>query len=231
MPVSGERRCGPLAAGATPTFAVFSQDGADLLLVAGPATAAGVYVFRRLGRDRTSARPTGVQDFAAGATPPGWDLSSAVWGADGNSVLLVPITTEASGPVLQFDLTSGTATERLRLDAAAGEQFAEPVDDSHRARRRRQFRGSAERLVVVRLRHRVRKPDSRRARSRRHHRAQQRGSAGPLCADLPAPRRRCPRHSHRRHRGPIEERPGPAGRAVLRGVGLLAGRRPPGGDD
>ncbi len=42
VPVAGDRRCGPLAAGATPTFAAFSQDGADLLIVAGTATAAGV---------------------------------------------------------------------------------------------------------------------------------------------------------------------------------------------
>ena len=117
VPVSGERRCGPLAAGATPTFAAFSQDGAHLLIVAGPATTAGVYVFHASDGTARVLGPTGVQDFAAGATPPEWDLSTAVWGADGNSVLLVPITTEASGPVLQFDLTSGTAAERLRLDA------------------------------------------------------------------------------------------------------------------
>jgi len=117
VPVSGERRCGPLAAGASPTFAAFSQDGAELLLVAGPAGAAGVYVFHASDGSARVLGPTGVQNFAAGATPPEWDLSSAVWGADGQSVLLVPITKEASGPVLQFDLTAGTTIERLRLDA------------------------------------------------------------------------------------------------------------------
>jgi hypothetical protein len=118
VPVSGERRCGPLAAGATPAFAVFSQDGSELLLVAGPVTAAGVFVFEVADGTARVLGPSGVASFAAGETPPGWDLSSAVWGPDGRSVLLVPKTVAATGPVLQFDLTSGAVTERLRLDAA-----------------------------------------------------------------------------------------------------------------
>jgi hypothetical protein len=118
VPVSGERRCGPMAAGANPTFAVFAQDGSQLLLVAGPVTAAGVYVFDVAGGTARVLGPSGVASFAAGATPPGWDLSSAVWGPDGRSVLLVPKTVDATGPVLQFDLTSGTVTQPVRMDAA-----------------------------------------------------------------------------------------------------------------
>jgi hypothetical protein len=118
VPVSGERRCGPKAAGATPQFAVFAQDGSELLLVAGPVSSAGVYVFDVADGTARVLGPSGVQDFAAGATPPGWDLSSAVWAADGNSVLLVPKTVDATGPVLQFDLTSGTVTEAARMAAA-----------------------------------------------------------------------------------------------------------------
>jgi hypothetical protein len=107
-----------LATGANPTFAVFAQDGTDLLVVAGPAGAAGVYVFSAADGAARVLGPQGGADFAAGSTPPGWDLSSAAWGADGRTVLLVPRTEQASGPVLLYDLTSGAVTERLRIDAA-----------------------------------------------------------------------------------------------------------------
>ena len=92
----------------------------------------------RGGRVRLSTSRTGPpgcsaqrasQDFAAGATPPGWDLSSAVWGADGHSVLLVPRTDGGvrPGTAVRPDLGGGHRTPPV--GRRAGEQFAEPVDD------------------------------------------------------------------------------------------------------
>ena len=118
VPVSGAKSCGDLASGVTPTFAAFSPDGAHLLVVAGPANSAAAYVFDPTDASVRVLGPEGVLDFAAGSTPPGWDLSSAVWDVDGSSVLLVPRTTQASGPVLDFDLASGAVSESIKLDEA-----------------------------------------------------------------------------------------------------------------
>ena len=118
MPSDGGQQCGELAAGVMPTFAVFSPDGAHLLVVAGPQNAAGAYVFDSSDGSARVLGPQGVQDFPAGSAPPVWDLSSAVWGVDGTTVLLLPRTAEATGPVLSFDLTSGASSELIQLDAA-----------------------------------------------------------------------------------------------------------------
>lgn len=116
--VAGDQSCGALAPGVTPTFAAFSPDGAHLLVVAGPVNSAAAYVFDPSDASVRVLGPDGVLDWTAGATPPGWDLSSAVWGVDGSSVLLVPRTTLADGPVLAFDLASGAVSQPITLDAA-----------------------------------------------------------------------------------------------------------------
>jgi len=106
-----------MAAGVTALFAVFSQDGEHLLVVTGPSTEAGAYVFRAADASVRALGPQGVLEPSADSGPPTWDLSSAVWGVDGTSVLLLPMTTEPTGALLEFDLTSGTVREVLRLDS------------------------------------------------------------------------------------------------------------------
>lgn len=118
MPDDGAKHCGELAPGVMPTFAVFAQDGDHLLVVAGPQNAAGAYVFDTSDGSTRVLGPQGVQDSPAGSVPPVWDLSSAVWGVDGTTVLLLPRTAEATGPVLSFDLATGASSELIRLDAA-----------------------------------------------------------------------------------------------------------------
>jgi len=101
-----------LAAGVTPRFMVFSPTGAHLLVVAGVASRAEVYL---VDAGSGAVRVIGRQGFEPGASR--WDLSSAVWDVEGTAVLLVPRTTAASGPVIAVPVAGGTASELLRLPA------------------------------------------------------------------------------------------------------------------
>lgn len=117
VPVAGAPRCELLVTGATATFAVFAPDGGTLLVIADSPGGAAAYLIDTGGAATRVLGPGGVQDFAFGSAPPAWDLSSAVWGFDGSSVLLVPRTAAATGPVLEFDLTSGTVATLFELHA------------------------------------------------------------------------------------------------------------------
>lgn len=117
-PAGGIGGCGSLARGAAPTFAAFSPDGSHLLIIAGTPGALGAYVFDVSDASVRVLGPAGVQDFPPGTTPPLWDLSTAAWNVDGSAVLLVPRTTEATGPVLAFDVGSGAVVELIRIDAS-----------------------------------------------------------------------------------------------------------------
>lgn len=116
-PAGGVGDCGSLAPGAPPTFAAFSPDGTDLLIVAGTPGALGAYVFDVADASVRILGPAGVQDLPPGAPPPLWDLATAAWNVDGSAVVLVPTTADTSGPVLEFDLGSGGVVESLYLDA------------------------------------------------------------------------------------------------------------------
>ena len=116
-PAGGVGGCGSLAPGAPPTFAAFSPDGSHLLIVAGTPSALGAYVFDVADASVRVLGPAGLQDFPPGGTPPLWDLSTAAWNVDGSAVVLVPTTTDSTGPVLTFDLGTGTVAESLRVDA------------------------------------------------------------------------------------------------------------------
>ena len=113
--------CAGLPDGEKPRFAVFSPDGASLLVVAGPDEHHGaVYVLDSRTAQMRVIGPGGA--VAPSADPPRWDLSSVSWSVDGRSVLLVPRTAGTDGAVLAADALTGRVTEvgRLPADLANG---------------------------------------------------------------------------------------------------------------
>jgi len=111
-------RCAELADQDRPAFAVYSPDGKQLLIAAGPDGSAdrSIYV---LDTDDASVRvigPDGVADASTGE-PPRWDLSSVAWSVDGSSVVIVPHTEADTGAVLSADLATGAVTGIVRLPA------------------------------------------------------------------------------------------------------------------
>ena len=116
-PAGAVGSCAALAPGDSPTLALFSPDGEYLLVVAGHPPDIGAYV---LATEDASVRvlgPDGVRDFTTGSAPPRWDLSSAAWGASGSSVLLLPMTDQSAGDLIEFDLTSGGVGRPIELPA------------------------------------------------------------------------------------------------------------------
>ena len=116
-PAGAVGSCAALAPGDSPTLALFSPDGEYLLVVAGHPPDIGAYV---LATEDASVRvlgTDGVRDFTTGSAPPRWDLSSAAWGASGSSVLLLPMTDQSAGDLIEFDLTSGGVGRSVELPA------------------------------------------------------------------------------------------------------------------
>lgn len=102
----GDGTCAALADGDSPSFAQFSNDGASLLLLAGPDEhSRTVYVITTADGAVRVIGPTGVDDLGAGP-PPRWDLATAEWVVGGRGILLVPRSDQMDAPILGVSLTS-----------------------------------------------------------------------------------------------------------------------------
>lgn len=102
----GDGTCAALADGDRPSWARFSDDGASLLVLAGPdENSRTLYVIATADGSVRVIGPTGVDDLAAGP-PPRWDLATAEWVVGGKGILLVPRSDHMDAPILGVSLTS-----------------------------------------------------------------------------------------------------------------------------